>query len=644
MPGAAAGAIKAGKAFVEIFADDSGLKGSLGKAVRDVKAFGFSVAKVGGAVTGLGTAIAAPFLVAAKRFADAGSSLNDMSARTGVSVEELSALGHAAQQTGTDMETVEGGIRKMQKALVQGSEENLNAESTFLALGLSVKKLEQLSPEDQFHAIAEAIGNIPNPTARAGAAMQVFGKSGTALLPMIEDLNALTKEAKDFGLVFTTDEAKKADALGDAIDLLKASLGRVVTSIGSALAPLLTDLATSAAQLVKRVIDWVQANGPLIETVFKVGVAIAAAGAAITALGVTIVGVGAAFGTLAALIGVLLNPITLVVAALAGLTTWFLTSTETGGKALEWLGQKFNELTADAQAAFGGIAKALKAGDIKLAGQILWAELKLEWIKGTNYLREVSRDGLDFIMGLYDKFRYGVASLITDAMTGVQAAFVNGWHAIAGIVDSAGAGIYKSWLVITDQILSAWEDAWAAIGMPVEGAAAAKAERAKGIAAVDQGASDTAKEREAKRQKELAGIGQQNLDAQQALKDQRAAGLAARQQANQEAAAADKAAFDEAKANLAGLLDQANKLPEGAGAASKGKPGPEPLTPESLDQGLQDSKKKITANGDFIASSLVGKGIGSDIAENQLKEQKQSNKHLEQLNKKASVGRLVFQS
>ena len=44
-----------------------------------------------------------------------GSDLLDMSQRTGVSVEALSELGFAAEQSGADMETLEAGLRKMQK-------------------------------------------------------------------------------------------------------------------------------------------------------------------------------------------------------------------------------------------------------------------------------------------------------------------------------------------------------------------------------------------------------------------------------------------------------------------------------------------------------------------------------------------------
>ena len=50
----------------------------------------------------------------------------------------------------------------------------------FGALGLSVRKLIRLSPDEQFAAVANALAKIPNPAVKAATTMQLLGKSGTA--------------------------------------------------------------------------------------------------------------------------------------------------------------------------------------------------------------------------------------------------------------------------------------------------------------------------------------------------------------------------------------------------------------------------------------------------------------------------------
>lgn len=106
-----------------------------------------------------------------------------MSARTGISVESLSELGYAAQQSGTHMETLEGGVRKLQKFLVAAAQGSDSALSVLRDLGLTLADLGRLTPDQQFERIADRIARIPDPALRAATAMELFGKTGTALLP-----------------------------------------------------------------------------------------------------------------------------------------------------------------------------------------------------------------------------------------------------------------------------------------------------------------------------------------------------------------------------------------------------------------------------------------------------------------------------
>jgi hypothetical protein len=108
-------AIRAGRAFVEIFAEDSQMQRVLARVSVRLTAFGQGLAKIGAGLAGVGTAVVTPFLTAAKVFADVGSELVDMSQRTGASVEALSELAFAADQTGTSLSSLETGIKFLQK-------------------------------------------------------------------------------------------------------------------------------------------------------------------------------------------------------------------------------------------------------------------------------------------------------------------------------------------------------------------------------------------------------------------------------------------------------------------------------------------------------------------------------------------------
>jgi hypothetical protein len=445
---AGASGIRAGRAFVELFADDRALVRGLRTAQQKLAAFGAAVRGLGTQMLALGAGIVAPLALAAKAFADTGSQLSDMAARTGVSVEALGELGYAAQQSGASLEDVEKAVRTMQRTITAATNGSDQAATALDRIGLSAEALAGLKPEQQFAAIAAALARIENPTERAAAAMGVLGKSGTTLLPMVGDLAALRAEARRLGVVMSGGQAKLADDLGDAFDRVKASLQGVANAVGTALAPVLLDLAAKVTGFLVGFREWIAQNQGLVGTILTVGTAVAGIGAGLIALGLAVSGVSAGIGALAsaasvagtvigalgAIIGALFSPIGAVIAGVAALGAVIVTQTTTGQQALGMLSGGFQTLQADAVDAWGGIADALAAGDIGLAAKIVWATLKLEWERGTS-----------FLLNFWDAAVAGFAQIFASAWYGIQTVFWNVVYALADAWDWVVGGITKAW-------------------------------------------------------------------------------------------------------------------------------------------------------------------------------------------------------
>ena len=471
---ATAQGIRAGRAFVELFADDTKLVRGLRAAQKKLQAFGASVRSLGTQLFGVGAAIVAPLAAATNVFAGMGDRLAKMSARTGISVEALSELGYAADQSGADLTSLEGGVRRMQKFLLEASKGSQTAEFALGKLGLRFADLEQLSPEEQFTLIADRLSRVEDPTRRAALAMEVFGKSGTALLPLIQDgaqgIAALREQARELGLVISTEDAQAAETFGDRLDDLWKVVKSGVFAIGAALAPELQDLAIRATRIAKTTADWVRQNKSLIVTVFKVAVGVAAGGAALIVLGTVISAVGTAFGVAASVItgvgtvlgvlgtvvGALLSPIGLAAAAVVGLGAYLLYTSGAGGQALAWLGRKFHALKEMAVQAFGGIADALAAGDLALAARILWLTLKMEWQRGVNALNELWVTVKDFFQATWTEAVFGAARIATDAWAGLQSAWTETVDFLADAWSLFTTGLTKSWHTAVGFIRKAW--------------------------------------------------------------------------------------------------------------------------------------------------------------------------------------------
>ena len=121
--------IKAGRAFVELFADDSRLVRGLRAAEAKLKAFGQSVMRMGAVIVGLGSAVTAPMLAAVKVFESAGGAMNDLSQRTGVPVEALSELGYAAQRSGSDINALGNALFRMRRRVTYSGQHAESASS-----------------------------------------------------------------------------------------------------------------------------------------------------------------------------------------------------------------------------------------------------------------------------------------------------------------------------------------------------------------------------------------------------------------------------------------------------------------------------------------------------------------------------------
>ncbi len=278
--------IRAGRAFVEIYADKTKLTRTLKTISADLKAFGTGVSSLGTKFMALGTGIVAPLLAATKHFMTIGDQLDKMSARTGVSTNALSELGFAAEQSGANIETIEKSIRKMQKTIADAATGEKTYVDALKAVGLSYQQLAGLSPEKQFEAIASGINAIDDPTMKAAAAVEIFGRSGTQLIPMLGDMKALREEAKRLGLSIGPEQAKAAAALTDAWNRVKRSFGAIAVAIGSELAPMLTGLAETAKRYIGIVRDWISKHGQLVETILRVGAAAVILGAALKVVGI----------------------------------------------------------------------------------------------------------------------------------------------------------------------------------------------------------------------------------------------------------------------------------------------------------------------------------------------------------------------
>ena len=643
--------IRAGRAFVELFTDNSKLVRGLRGAEKQIKAFGNRIRNMGLKMAGLGTALLAPLAGAAKYFSSYGDQVAKMAKRTGLSVEALSEMQFVASQSGTSIETLETGFRRMQRSIYDAGR-GLSTQTDALAdLGLKYKDLNGLAPEEQFKVLADAISKVEDPTRRAALAQAMFGRAGTQLIPMMADgaegIEKLQEEARRLGQTMSGKDAKAAEDFTDAMDKLWKTVKMGVFHIGAALAPTLQAAAEKLAEVVAKISAWIKSNRELIVIVAKVATGILAAGVGIAIFGTIISGLGSviggvisvitAFGVALKIVGTVLaflvSPIGLVVAALVALGAYMIHTSGAGGKAISWLGEKFSNLAEDAKKAFGGIADALAAGDIALAAQILWGTLKLWWLKGTEGLRRI---WIDFKAGFVKVFAeafYGGLKVARKVWEWLEigwaettAFFSTAWYAFVGFFQRSWerikAGAKKAW----NWIKSLFDDS---IDLEAENKLVEQ-EKQKAVQSIDNETAQRIVERDKKRQADRQQIETESNDFSR-QQDEKKEQL---KQAADEVAAQEQDALTKRITELKRQRDEAIQEARQKRQA-KGDGGPEvPDTSPDKFKGLGDriaeQVQKVSVAGAFDVSSILSLQAG-DAADRTAQAAEETSKNTKQL-------------
>jgi len=310
------GGFVAGSIIGKLLLDKSGWNQSVSEVAKDEKTLSgissrtsMNFQRMGRTMAIAGTAIVGTFGLLIRNYVRAGDEIDKMAKRTGFSAVTLSELRYAAQIAGADINALEKGVKRMSSALFDAENGLMESKRAFDALGLSTKDLMAMKPEDQFLTIAEAIGKIENPTLKAALAQDIFGRSGTQLLPLFaegkEGLKKLREEAHKLGIVFDEEAAAKAAKLQDAQTSLKSSIQGLGFTIAENLIPIITKIVQKITDVIAKITAWTKEHPLLTEALIKMAGAL---GAVMSFLGPMLI-------ILPKLVGIftsLVNPITAV--------------------------------------------------------------------------------------------------------------------------------------------------------------------------------------------------------------------------------------------------------------------------------------------------------------------------------------------
>ena len=117
-----------------------------------------------------------------EHMAELGLETKKASEVLGVSTEDVGALSLVAKATGSSLEGLETQFARFARNLAEETKEAKRALDT---LGLSFADLRGKPAVEQLGILADAFAKLPPGVERTAAAMEIFGRSGLQMLPML---------------------------------------------------------------------------------------------------------------------------------------------------------------------------------------------------------------------------------------------------------------------------------------------------------------------------------------------------------------------------------------------------------------------------------------------------------------------------
>lgn len=222
---------------------------------RNFDTLSTKAATVGAGVAGLGALIGGALALSnAKGLIDVLDGLDEMSEKTGVSVEKLSELRYAGEASGTSLEALSAGFSRLSKLMAEAAGGGKDAIATFKTLDVEFKNSDGSlrKQEDVLGDVADKFAGYEDGAGKAALAQKFFGKSGADMIGLLnlgkKGIEDLRLEAQQLGVIYGGDLAKDAATFNDNLKKLELASQAASISVGG---PLIGSLVRLTNQIIE---------------------------------------------------------------------------------------------------------------------------------------------------------------------------------------------------------------------------------------------------------------------------------------------------------------------------------------------------------------------------------------------------------
>tara|TARA_B100000768_G_scaffold172980_1_gene181767 strand:+ start:4939 stop:6765 length:1827 start_codon:yes stop_codon:yes gene_type:complete len=225
--------------------------GAIGRSLKSITRSIFSMKS--GFISAAGIAGLGFFV---KKSMNATDEMAKMSRAIGVSVEELSALRHAASLGGLEATQLDKAVQKLAINMADMSRGVGLAKDVFEKHNISVANAdgELRTVMEVMSDVADVTAGMTNATEKADLAYKLFGARGAKMINMLEGgadgMRAAMKEAEMLGLVMSSETAKGVEDANDSFTRLSAFMSSTFAQTVGALAPAIRSMTDALIEFI----------------------------------------------------------------------------------------------------------------------------------------------------------------------------------------------------------------------------------------------------------------------------------------------------------------------------------------------------------------------------------------------------------
>jgi len=430
---------------------------------RTTSKIGRSMTKAGTVMLGASAAVGGSILAVGKSTADYAGDMYDMARGAGIGVEAFQKLAYAGRMSGVETEKLSASLVKFDRMVAEATGGNKTYMQTFEDLGIKIKdsagNLRQ--PNEIFEDVADIFHNTEDGIGKTALAVELFGKSGADLIPMLNDgkagLKAFYAEAERLGLALSNEMIAKGDAFSDQLENIGEQVKGVKLQLGAALIPALSAATEKISKVIDKITKWVQENPELAATIGNIAMTtgkwiaiLGTAAIAISSVAFIILQFRKAFRAMS-------DAVTIGISIFKNIKNTFLVV----DKAMKGY-TKTQKLATVATKLFN---KALKANPILTIisliialGAVVYSVIK-NWDKIAAWFKKL----WDAIVGIFKaaweaikKVWSTVTGWFSNLWGGIKAGAGKAWEGIKNTINKAREGVQKAWGSVKGWFSNLW--------------------------------------------------------------------------------------------------------------------------------------------------------------------------------------------